>query len=236
MDSQTKEPFVISTAMRHLRVAVKHYPKAAMFELADEGFTSVFEQLIACMISIRTLEVTTLATARRLFAVARTPAEVAALSVERIDELINPCTFHRAKASQIHAIAEAATAEHHNQLPNDRDAILKFAGVGPKCANLALGVTSGEPLGVPVDIHVHRVVNRWGIVAARTPELTMVQLEAFLPRRYWLEINKLLVPFGKHICRGVRPRCPICPLLSMCNQVGVTEVSNEARPPSSKEE
>jgi len=73
-----------------------------------------------------------------------------------------------------------------------------------------------------VDIHVHRVTNRWGYVQAPTPEKTMEQLEATLPRRYWIEINRLLVPFGKHVCTGHLPKCSTCPLLDMCRQVGVT--------------
>src|SRR3954468_606843 len=111
MDRSSKRPFDITVAMRKLRAATKPYPKAAMFELADEGFDSTFEQLVACIISIRTYEHTTLATARRLFAVARTPAQVAALSVDRIDQLIHACTFHRPKAAQIRAIAKGVVTE-----------------------------------------------------------------------------------------------------------------------------
>jgi endonuclease-3 len=76
---------------------------------------------------------------------------------------------------------------------------------------------------IGVDIHVHRITNRWGYVAAPTPEKTMEALQAKLPRRYWVEINALLVPFGKHICLGTLPRCSNCPLLEMCRQVGVTQ-------------
>jgi endonuclease-3 len=74
-----------------------------------------------------------------------------------------------------------------------------------------------------VDIHVHRVTNRWGLVQAPTPEKTMLALEQRLPRPYWVEINRLLVPFGKHVCSGALPKCSTCPLLEMCRQVGVTE-------------
>ncbi|HYF15988.1 MAG TPA: hypothetical protein VD971_13040 [Phycisphaerales bacterium] len=219
-----KEPFDFTVAMRRLRAAVRPYPKAAMFELHDEGHTSVFEQLVACIISIRTLEAATLATARKLFAVARTPERVAALTVEQIDELIRGSTFHRPKAAHIRAIAHATIERHGGALPPDRDALMEFAGVGPKCANLAVGVATGLAAGIPVDIHVHRVTNRWGVVAAPTPEKTMPRLEQVLPKRYWLEINKLLVPFGKYVCRSPRPKCPHCPLLSMCRQVGVNAV------------
>ncbi len=100
--------------------------------------------------------------------------------------------------------------------------LLSFPGVGPKCANLVLGIACGEPR-IGVDIHVHRVTNRWGYVAATTPEKTMAALEAKLPRKYWVEINRLLVPFGKHVCTGVRPKRSTCPVLEMCRQVGVTE-------------
>ena len=91
---------------------------------------------------------------------------------------------------------------------------------GPKCANLELGIACGQPR-VSVDIHVHRVTNRWGYVRTRTPEQTTAALEAKLPQGYWVEINRLLVPFGKHICTGQRPRCSTCPVLDMCQQVGV---------------
>src|SRR5207237_7400044 len=96
-----KRPFDIELAVRRLREAVRPYPKAALFELAAEGHTSVFEQLAACIISIRTRDDTTLPTARRLFARARTPAEVAGLAPEEIDGLIGACSFHEPKARQV---------------------------------------------------------------------------------------------------------------------------------------
>ncbi|MFO0844223.1 MAG: endonuclease III [Gemmataceae bacterium] len=216
-----KRPFDVAEAMRRLRKATAPYPKAALFELAAEGHTSVFEQLVACVISIRTRDEDTLPIARRLFAEAGTPAELAALTVEQIDALIAPSTFHEAKAVTLREIARRAAGEFGGELPCDRDVLLSFKGVGPKCANLALGIACGLPL-IGVDVHVHRVTNRWGLVAARTPEKTMEALQEVLPRRHWVEINALLVPFGKHVCTGVRPRCSTCPLLTMCRQVGVT--------------
>jgi endonuclease-3 len=99
--------------------------------------------------------------------------------------------------------------------------LTSLKGVGPKCANLTLGVARGIP-AIAVDIHVHRVTNRWGYVAATTPEASLAQLEQKLPQKYWVEINERLVPFGKRICTGRAPRCSRCPLLEMCAQVGVT--------------
>jgi endonuclease III len=215
-----KRPFDVEVAVERLREAVAPLPKAAMFQLADEGFATPFEQLVACIISIRTREETTLPTARRLFARARTPAEVAALSEAEIDGLIGASTFHEPKARQIRQIARLVLDEHGGELPCDFGVLTSFAGVGPKCANLVLGIACGaEAIGV--DIHVHRVTNRWGYVRARTPEATTLALEAVLPRQYWVEINRLLVPFGKYVCTGEAPKCSTCPLLDMCQQVGV---------------
>ena len=213
-------PFDIDVAMERLREAVRDLPKAAMFALADEGYSSLFEQIVACIISIRTYEETTRPTARRLFAVARTPAEVARLDPAEIDRLIGACTFHEPKARQIHAIALEAVERFGGELPPDRDVLLGLRGIGPKCASLALGIASGQEW-IGVDIHVHRVTNRWGLVRAKTPEETMTALEQVLPRQYWVEINRLLVPFGKSVCTGTAPRCSSCPLADMCPKVGV---------------
>src|ERR687884_466002 len=106
--AEAKNPFDVREALRRLRVATAPFPKAALFELAAEGHNSVFEQLVACVISIRTRDETTLPVARALFARARTPAEVAKLSEEEIDRLIGACTFHEPKARTIRDIARAA--------------------------------------------------------------------------------------------------------------------------------
>ena len=216
----SKIPFDIDVVMARVEEAVRPYPKAALFELAEEGFNSPFEQLVACIISIRTRDEVTLPVSRKLFARARTPEAFLQLAPSEIDKLIGASSFHENKAEQIHAIARQVVEEYGGELPCDRELLLSFAGVGPKCANLTLGIACGEAV-ISVDIHVHRVTNRWGYVQTSTPEKTMVALEEKLPSRYWLDINRLLVPFGKHICTGQLPRCSTCPVLEMCRQVGV---------------
>ena len=216
-----KRPLDINLVMDRVRDAVRPFPKAMLFQLAEDGFASPFEQLVACLISVRTRDETSLVLARQLFARARTPADMARLGINTIDALIGKAAFHLQKAEQIHTIAELILAEHDGELPCDFEVMTSFPGIGPKCANLALGIACGQPR-IGVDIHVHRVTNRWGYVQAPTPEATMAALHSKLPRRYWVEINALLVPFGKHICTGVLPKCSTCPVLDMCQQVGVT--------------
>jgi endonuclease-3 len=215
-----KLPYDIPEMMRRIRAAVRPFPKAALFQLAEDGFGSPFEQLVACIISIRTRDEVMVRLARDLFARAPTPQAMARLDPSTIDTLIGAASFHEAKARQIHAIACRVVAEYGGELPCDGAVITSLPGVGPKCANLALGIACGQAR-IGVDVHVHRVTNRWGYVHASTPEKTMLALEAQLPRRYWVEINRLLVPFGKHICTGTLPKCTTCPVLAFCRQVGV---------------
>lgn len=216
-----KRDYDLADMVQRLRADVKAYADAAMFELRDRGYGGVFQQLVACIISIRTRDEVSLPLSVALLERAPTARAMAALGVDGIARLIAQAVFAEVKAAQIHAIATRTEAEFGGELPADIEILTSFRGVGPKCANLALGVATGKA-GIAVDIHVHRVTNRWGLVAAPTPERTMLALEQVLPRRYWVEINRLLVPFGKHVCTGALPKCSRCPVLEYCRHVGVT--------------
>jgi endonuclease-3 len=206
--------------MDRVHEAVKPFPRAMLFQLYDDGHTSAFEMLVACLISVRTRDETSLAMAQALFARARTPAEMAELDINEIDALISKCAFHLVKSEQINTMARLILEEHGGELPCSFEVMTSYPGIGPKCANLALAIACNQPR-IGVDIHVHRITNRWGYVTAPTPEATLRALESKLPERYWVEINALLVPFGKHICTPVGPKCSACPLLDMCEQRGV---------------
>lgn len=216
-----KAPFDFDEAFRRLRAALSDLPKAAMFDLRDRGYGSPFEQLVASLISARTRDEVTTPVCLRLFAAARTPAEMAALDEETLTGLLHGATFPEPKARDILALSRRILEEHGGVVPDTMEGLTTFRGVGRKIAALTLGVAFDRP-AIAVDIHVHRITNRWGIIAAATPERSMAALEAVLPRRYWVEINERLVPFGKFVCTGERPRCSTCPLLDMCRQVGVT--------------
>lgn len=217
-----KDPFDIDRVLARVRESIRGFADAAMFDLAERGHASLFEQLVGCILSIRTRDEVTLPVALRLLTRARTPQALRELGPERIDALIRPVTFHEPKARTLHALAVRTVEEFGGELPADAQVLQSFKGVGPKCAHLALGVACGQER-ISVDIHVHRVTNRWGYVRARTPEQTLAALEQKLPREHWVELNRLLVPFGKHVCTGTTPKCSTCPVLSMCRQVGVRQ-------------
>ncbi|TCZ65770.1 endonuclease III domain-containing protein [Flaviaesturariibacter aridisoli] len=136
-------------------------------------------------------------------------------------DLLYGTQFPGQKAATMLAIAQVAKEQYGGTLRADFDALTALKGVGPKCANLAIGVSSGQA-GISVDVHVHRVVNRWGYVETKAPEKTMTALEALVPQKRQVDINRLLMPFGKHICKMI-PLCSTCPVLAYCRQVGVTK-------------
>ena len=217
----TKEPFEIDEVFRRLRVAVAGLPKAAMFDLRDRGFNSPFEQLVGSLISARTRDETTMDVCLRLFEVARTPEAMASLDEATLAKLLGGASFPEPKARDLIALSRRIVAEHGGVVPDSAEGLTAFRGVGPKIAALTLAVGFARP-AIAVDIHVHRIANRWGYVATATPEQTMAALAGKLPERYWIEINERLVPFGKAVCVGVAPKCSTCPLLSMCARGGVT--------------
>lgn len=217
-----KQAFDLDDMLRRIEGAIAPYPKAAMFELYERGYQSLFEQLISCIISIRTLDETTIPLSEKLFAVARTPEELLTLSPPQLETLLHGTQYPGQKAYTMLGIAKAAVEDYGGSLPADYSTLTALKGVGPKCAKLALGVAAHFP-GISVDVHVHRVVNRWGIIQTKTPEATMKALEEVVPKTEWIHINRLLMPFGKHICVLHSPFCSSCPVLHYCRQVGVVK-------------
>ena len=201
--------------------AIAPFPKAGLFTLHDEGHTTLFEQLVACMLSIRTLDEVMIPVSRKLFAVSRTPQQVADLPFPQLKALVGSVAFSETKAASIQTIAQRAVSEFHGELPCDLAQLLTLPGVGPKCAGLALAIACNQP-HIGVDVHVHRIVNRWGYVATKTPEASLESLKTKLPQSLWIDMNRLGMPFGKFICTSNRPQCSTCPLLNMCPQIGVT--------------
>ena len=216
-----KRPFDIHAVVRRIRKEVSRFADAAMFDLAAQGYATAFQQLVACIISIRTRDEVSLPVAIRLFQKASTPEALSRLTTGQIATLIRQSSFAETKAANIREMAIRVVKEFGGELPCDFEVMTSFRGVGPKCAKLTLGIACGAT-EISVDIHVHRVTNRWGYIDASTPDGTRIALEAKLPKKYWVEINRLLVPFGKHVCTGRLPKCSVCPVLEYCRQVGVT--------------
>ena len=171
---------------------------------------------------MRTKDKTTSEASARLFALAHTPAGLLNLSRRKIERAIYPVGFYRTKARAIHGICRRLLEIHGGKVPQSIDELITLPGVGRKTANLVVTVGYQKP-GICVDIHVHRISNRWGYVKTRTPEETEQALRAQLPKRYWITFNDLLVPYGQNLCQPVSPFCSRCKLSNMCDRVGVTK-------------
>jgi endonuclease-3 len=179
-----------------------------------------FLTLIGCILSLRTNDKTTAVAAPRLFAKARTPAEMIALEPQEIEKLIYPVGFYRTKARGIREICRDLIERFGGRVPDKIEDLVTLKGVGRKTANLVVTESFRKP-GICVDTHVHRISNRWGLVAAKTADKTEMALREVLPRRYWIEYNSLLVAFGQTICHPTSPWCSRCPVVKMCPRIGV---------------
>ena len=179
-----------------------------------------FRILIACLLSLRTKDQTTTEASQRLFPLADTPERMRALSIRTIEKAIYPVGFYKNKAKQIRGICRSLLRDFGGRVPDTIEELLTLKGVGRKTANLV--VTVGyRKLGICVDIHVHRISNRWGYVRTKTPEETERALRHKLPAKYWITFNDWLVPFGQHLCRPISPFCSQCPVSRYCKRVGV---------------
>ncbi len=211
----------IHEAVAILREAVRQWRTPAV-TIVSQREGDPFKVLVSCILSLRTQDRTTGAASERLFALADNPALMARLTPEAIEQAIYPVGFYRVKAGQILEICRTLLTKYRGRVPDEIDELLKLKGVGRKTANLVVTLGFGKP-GICVDTHVHRICNRWGYLATKTPEETEFALRGKLPKEYWLVINDLLVTFGQNQCHPVSPRCSTCPLARLCARVGVTK-------------
>ncbi len=213
------EDYDIHNVVRILQQTVKQWEDPAVTQVARKR--DPYRVLISCILSLRTQDETTHQASKRLFGLARGPEEMTKLSPEEIEKAIYPVGFYRNKAKTILGLSRTIIDKYGGRVPDEIDEILKLKGVGRKTANLVVSLGYGKP-GICVDTHVHRITNRWGYVAAKTPRETEFALRRKLPPQYWIEINDMLVSFGQRICRPISPKCSTCPLEAYCERVGVT--------------
>ena len=209
--------FPILPTLHRVAQCVAHLPQPLIDQMNAAG---PFKVLIATLLSLRTRDETTAVVTPRLFAVADTPARMAALNEHQIADLIYPVGFYRNKARDIKTICTILITKYNGDVPTTMEELLALPGVGRKTANLVLAIGHHIP-AICVDIHVHRICNRWGYLDTKTPEETEMALRRDLPESAWIDINGLLVTLGQQICHPVSPRCSQCPVADVCARRGV---------------
>jgi len=180
------------------------------------AFKSPFQVLISTVLSQRTRDENTEIASKRLFSRYPSPEKLASADLRSIERLIKPSGFYRVKARRVKAIAKEILSRFGGKTPGGIEELLSLKGVGRKTANCVLCYAFGKP-AIAVDVHVHRIANRIGIVSTKGPEQTEEALAAILPKRAWLGVNELLVKFGRKTCRPIGPKCGECPLSAWCD-------------------
>ncbi len=212
-------PRNIHQVISALRRAVPTWDAPVVTQMASLS-RDPYQVLIACLLSLRTKDETTGPAARRLFALAGTPAEMLTLSQGQIEKEIYPVGFYRTKAQTVLDISRTLLEQCGGKVPEEIDELLKLKGVGRKTANLVVTQGYNKP-GICVDTHVHRISNRWGYIETKSPEETEMTLRKKLPLQYWIEYNDLLVALGQRICHPTSPKCSLCPVQRYCAKSGV---------------
>jgi endonuclease III len=211
--------FNIAEVVKELKKAVKDFRTPIVTVIAK--INDPFAVLISCIISLRTRDDVTETASARLFALAKSPAELLKLSDAQIVKAIYPTAFFRNKAKSMKEMCKVLVNEYSGKVPDKLEELLKLKGVGRKTANLTLTLGYNKP-GICVDIHVHRICNRLGYVKTKSPDETEMVLREILPKRFWKGFNDLLVSFGQNLCKPVSPFCGSCPILYTCPKIGVT--------------
>jgi endonuclease-3 len=211
--------------MRALAGAIDGLDLPAVEKISQSQSDDPFQVLIATLLSARTQDATTLAASTRLFKVARTPATMARLTVRRLERLIYPVSFYRHKARHVRATCRILVEQFGGRVPMTMAELLTLPGVGRKTANLVLILAFRSLENICVDTHVHRISNRLGWLATRTPEETEQALYATVDKRWWPYINLYLVTWGQNVCRPVHPRCRECVVTQFCPKAGVGQVA-----------
>jgi endonuclease-3 len=172
---------------------------------------------------LRTKDETTRHATYRLFGVVATPHDIVKLTAVEIEKLIYPVGFYKNKARTILSTCQRLIDEYDAKVPASIDELLAFKGIGRKTANLVVTLGYNKP-GICVDVHVHRITNRWGMVKTKTPDETEMRLREILPKKHWIIINDLLVAYGQNLCRPTSPFCSKCKIKKYCQQFNVGQM------------
>jgi len=182
-------------------------------QMEEQG--NPFKILIGTILSARTRDENTTRVVNKLFARFKTPEDLAVADIDEIKKIIHSIGFYNVKAERIKQVSQTLVSRFGAQVPCDIDQLLELPGVGRKTANCVLVYAFDKP-AIPVDVHVHRISNRLGLVHTKMPEQTELELIKLVDRRLWTRVNDTFVMYGQNICLPVKPNCKACDLKKMC--------------------
>jgi endonuclease-3 len=204
----------ILSGMTNTMNAVKPPRITALRDLHDAE-TGPFSILIGTILSARTKDEATTKAVKELFSKYKNPKELAAAKIKDIEKIIKSIGFFHVKSKRIIEVAQIIHTKYKDKVPEDLDTLIQLPGVGRKTANCVL-VYAFEKPAIPVDIHVHRISNRLGLVDTKNPEETEQELMKKIPKKYWIDINDTFVMYGQNICKPISPMCTVCKIKNNC--------------------
>ena len=186
--------------------------------------TGPFSILIGTILSARTKDETTTKTVKALFAKYKNPKELANAKIKDVEKIIRSIGFFHVKSKRIIEVAKIIHKKYKDKVPEDLDTLVQLPGVGRKTANCVL-VYAFEKPAIPVDIHVHRISNRLGLVETKNPEDTEQELMKKIDKKFWIDINDTFVMYGQNICKPISPMCDVCKIKKSCKYYKTLNVS-----------
>lgn len=178
-------------------------------------FNSVFELLIAVILSAQCTDKRVNEVTKILFPIANTPEQILRLGQENLEKIIRPCGYFHSKAKYILEISKILPENYGGEVPSDFDELIKLPGVGRKTANVVTSVAFKNP-AIAVDTHVFRLANRLKLAEGKTPLEVELGLQKIIPREKWSDAHHWLIWHGREICSARKPKCEICPLSKVC--------------------
>jgi endonuclease-3 len=195
--------------------AVKPPRMTALRELRESEQGDPFAILIGTILSARTKDENTARVVKSLFLRYKNAKELAGAKVKDVEKIIHSIGFYHVKARRIIEVAKIIHTQYKGVVPQNMESLVGLPGVGRKTANCVLVYAFEQP-AIPVDIHVHRISNRLGLVETKTPEQTEQELMEKIPKKFWLEINDTFVMYGQNICKPISPMCSVCKIKKIC--------------------
>ncbi len=194
---------------------------APIIELIRAQTEDPFKILVATLLSARTKDETTSEVCDRLFKTVNTADDLKPLTIRQIEKLIYPIGFYKTKAKHLKELPNVLDSDFGGRIPDTIDELCKLPGVGRKTANLVV-INAFDKHGMCVDIHVHRISNRMGLIRTKDPLESEMTLREIMPKRYWKTWNRHLVSYGQRVCRPINPQCDRCLVRDYCKRVGVS--------------
>ena len=171
--------------------------------------------MIGTILSARTKDESTTRIVKDLFKVYKNSKQLANAKIKDVEKIIKSIGFYHVKAKRIIDVAKIIDTKYNGTVPDDLEKLVELPGVGRKTANCVL-VYAYEKPAIPVDIHVHRISNRLGLVQTKNPEETEFELMKLIPKKYWIDINDTFVMYGQNICKPISPMCDVCKIKNLC--------------------